>query len=358
MLRLKRHIVTEITEIFFAVIIALILIMISFQFAKLLSEAASGKIVGSAIYKLVALQTVNLFVLLTPFAFFIATIIGLSKLATDNELIAMKSIGYSDYRLYQAIFTIAVPLAIVTLFLTLNTLPNVLSLSYQLKYQAKKESELSVIQPGNFRNLGSDATIFVADVNNKEFSKFFVWQRNNNSESITVAQTGKQFEKDGERLIELKNGSRYSWDPESSYLMQFEKLIGKLPDIKKTSRSERLKSTSTVVLLEKPSLINRVEIQRRLAPGISILLLALFAPLLVQFNPRENKYGKFVIAILAYALYSNTQVVFQTLTVKGHLPVYLGLHTSHIIVFVLTIFLMYRKSDWHLSRLLLRGRNG
>ncbi len=344
MLRLKRHIVTEITEIFLAVIISLILIMISFQFAKLLSEAAAGKIVGNAIFQLVGLQTVNLFVLLTPFAFFVSILIGLTKLATDNELIAMKSVGYGDTKTYQALFVVAIPLAAVILFLTLIVLPKVLSLSYQLKDRARKESELSVIQPGNFRNIGGNTTIFVADIDDKQFSKFFVWQRHKGEESITVAKAGKQVEKDGERYVELDSGSRYSWSKDNSYLMLFENFLGLLPKIQTTTRAEKLKSVPTATLLANPTLANRVEFQRRLTPAISILLLALCAPLLVQFNPRENRYGKFVIAILIYALYSNTQIIFQTLTLKQHLPVFLGVYTSHLLFFSGCLLLILHKN--------------
>lgn len=337
MLRLKRHIVTEITEIFLAVIIALILIMISFQFAKLLSEAASGKIVGGAIYKLVGLQTINLFVLLTPFAFFIAILIGLSKLATDNELIAMKSVGYSDVKTYQALFVIAVPLAAIILFLTLSVLPRVLSLSYQLKEQAKKESELSVIQPGNFRTIGGNVTIFVADVDDKQFSKFFVWQRGKTDESITVAKAGRQVENNNGRYIELEKGSRYSWSKDGAYLMLFETFSGVLPKVKSTAHSERLKSIPTTALLNNSTLANRVEFQRRLTPAISILLLALCAPLLVQFNPRENRYGKFVIAILIYALYLNSQYIFKALIEDKKLAIIPGIYTAHIVFFGLLL---------------------
>ncbi|MGY0398366.1 MAG: LPS export ABC transporter permease LptF [Ostreibacterium sp.] len=337
MLRLKSHIVTEITEIFFAVVIALILIMVSFQFAKLLSQAASGKIVGSAVYKLVALQTVYLFVLLTPFAFFIAILIGLSKLASENELIAMKSVGFSDSQLYQSLFFIALPLASVILLLTMIVLPKVLSLNHRLTEQAKKESELSVIQPGNFRTIGRNVTIFVADVADTQFSNFFVWQRNRDSQSITVAKTGQQLEKAGKRYLELSHGSRYSWDNKTSQIMAFERFIGLLPAVKKTTRTEKLNSTSTTMLLENPTLAHRIELQRRMMPAISILLLVLCAPLLVRFNPRENRYGKFVIAILIYAFYVNSQYIFKALIENNKLPIIPGIYTAHLVFLGLII---------------------
>lgn len=346
MLRLNRHIITEIIEVFFAVVVALILIMISFQFAKLLSQAAAGKIVGSAIYKLVALQAVNLFVLLTPFAFFIAMLIALSKLASDNELIAMKSVGYSDWNIYKALFLIAVPLSALILFMTLNVLPKVLALNYDLLQKAKKESELSVIQPGNFRTIGGKTTIFVADVDDKQFSKFFVWQQQDNTESITVAKSGNQVEKNGERYIELTNGSRYQMNTENqtSQLMIFEQLVALMPTVKPSSRKEKLKAVSTDKLLENPNINNRIEIQRRVSPAISILLLAICAPLLVQFNPRENRYGKFVIAIFIYALYANSQYIFQALIEDDKLPIIPGIYTSHLVFLgIIAVWIWLRK---------------
>lgn len=337
MLRLKRHIVTEIVEVFFAVIVALILIMVSFQFAKLLSQAASGKIVGSAVYQLVALQAVNLFVLLAPFAFFIAILIALSRLANDNELIAMKSIGFSDNKIYQALFLIATPMALIIAFMTLQVLPKVISLNYDLMQKAKKESELSIIQPGQFRTIGGKTTLFVADVDDKQFSKFFVWQRENDIESITVAQQGNQYEKDGERYIDLQKGARYSqsYKDKTSQSIVFDKLTAMLPTAEPTNRKEKIKAKSTRELLANPNTENRIELQRRISPAISILLLALCAPLLVQFNPRENRYGKFVYAILIYALYTNSQYIFQAMIEDGKLPIIPGVYSSHIIFIAL-----------------------
>ncbi len=331
MLRLKRHIITEIVEVFFAVIVALILIMVSFQFAKLLSQAAQGKIVGSAIYQLVALQAVNLFVLLTPFAFFIATLIALSRLAGDNELIAMRAVGFSQGHVYQSLFTVGIPLAAVLLYLTLQVLPKVLLLNYTLIDKAKKESELSVIQPGQFRTIGGNTTIFVADVTNKAFSKFFVWQRVKGVESVTVAKQGNQYEQDGERYIDLSHGSRYSLSKDkSSQLVMFDTLTALLPTVETRKRGDKIKARSTAALLKNPTLRNRIEFQRRLAPAISILLLIICAPLLVQFNPRENRYGKFVSAILIYAIYANSQSTLKALIIKEKVPIVPGIHSTHL----------------------------
>lgn len=360
LLRLKRYIVTEIVEVFFAVIIALILIMVSFQFAKLLSQAAAGKIVGSAIYQLVALQAVNLFVLLTPFAFFIAMLISLGKLAGDSELIAMKSLGYSDSKTYQALLLLALPLAALILMLTLWVLPQVLSLSYQLTQQAQKESEMSVIQPGNFRSIGGNTTIFVANIDDKQFSKFFVRQRTAADESITVAKQGRQFEKNGERYIELFSGSRYrKGEDGTSQLLSFKRLEALLPTIKSTTRKEKLKSIPTAELLDSPDINSQIEIQRRVTPAISIILLALCAPLLVQFNPRENRYGKFVTAILIYALYANSQYIFQALVEDQKLPIMPGVYTAHLVFLaVLLIWQGWRRQQRRIRRVRIKRQQG
>lgn len=332
MLRLKRHIVTEIAEVFFAVIVALILIMVSFQFAKLLSEVVAGKIIGTAIYQLVALQAVNLFVLLTPFAFFFAMLIALSRLASDNELIAMQAVGFSYWRIYQALLLIALPLASLIAFMTLQVLPKILDLNETLLNKARKESELSIIQPGQFRTIGGKTTIFVADVDDKQFSKFFIWQYNRGSESITVAKSGHQYEKGTERYIDLQQGSRYTMaENGTSHLLSFSSMTALLPTIPTKNRKEKLKASTTIDLLANPNISSRIEIQKRLSPAISILLLTICAPLLVQFNPRENRYGKFVIAILIYAIYANSQFIFQALIEDGKFPILPGVYSSHIV---------------------------
>lgn len=336
MLRLKRHIVTEILEVFFAVIVALTLIMVSFQFAKLLGMAAAGRISGGAVYQLVVLQGVRLAVLLTPFAFFIATLIALSRLANDNELIAMKSVGYSDWHTYQALLIVAVPLAVFILVVSLWVLPNIMRLNYDLLQKARKESELSIIQPGNFRTVGGNTTVFVADIDSNQFSKFFVWQQLRGEESVTVARQGKQVNEEEKRHIELTQGTRYFVsDTGQESLMSFERLTALLPEISQVRRSERLSTQPTAQLYHEVGLDKRLEIQRRISPALTIVLLALLAPLLVQFNPRANRYGKFVIAILSYAIYTNSQFFMQALIERGSLPIVPGLYTAHVIFIIL-----------------------
>ncbi len=338
MLRLKRHIVTEVIENFLAVIIALILIMVSFHFAKLLSQAAEGKIIGSAVYQLVALQTVKFFVLLAPFAFFIAMLMALSRLATDNELIAMHSVGFSLGQIYQALFSVAIPLTMLISFMSLQVLPNVLSLNYKLLEKARGESELSIMQPGQFRTIGGNTTIFVADIDNRSFSNFFVWQNNDGDESITVAKKGQQYQEEDDRYIDLHNGSRYTMSKDNtSQLIDFELLTLLLPKVEPTNRSEKLKARSTATLLKSNDLSSKIELQRRISPMLSILLLVICAPLLVQFNPRENRYGKFVIAILIYAIYANSQYVIKSFIQSGSMPLYPGMFVAHLIFIVILI---------------------
>lgn len=338
MLRLKRHIVTEILEVFFAVIVALMLIMISFQFAKLLGQAAAGKISGVAIYQLVALQAINLFVLLAPFAFFIAVLIGLSRLASSNELIAMKSVGYSEINTYQALFFLAIPLAVIMLFISLYILPKVIRLNYELTQKARKESEISIIQPGSFRTIGGNTTVFVAEIESAGFSGFFIRQNTEKGETLITARTGSIDEKDNERYIKLNNGNRYHQSKDKkSQLMFFERFEALLPNSRSMGSRTSLKATPTHELFKNNNLSAKVELQRRTTTALSILLLAFLAPLLIQVNPREKQYGKFVGAILAYAIYANSQHIVQSLVESQRFPLIPGMYITHII-FLFGIF--------------------
>jgi len=330
LLRLKKHIVTEIIKVFLAVILALILSMVSFQFARLLAKAVEGKIVGSAIYKLVVLQAIDLFVLLTPFAFFIATLICLNKLARDHELVAMKSVGYSDAKIYQAILIFALPLALLVAFITLAVLPNTFLLKHKITEQAKKESELSIIQPGNFRTIGGNITVFVGQVDKEKFGRFVFWQRHRGQHSVTIAEQGRQITKNDRRYLELINGSRYNISQDkSSQLLFFKRMLALLP-IAEGAQRQRLQDVATHDLLKDSTPSHRIEFQRRLSPAIAIILLAIFAPFLIQLNPRDNRYGKFVIAILIYAIYSNSQHVYQALVENGSWPIFPGIYSAHL----------------------------
>lgn len=352
--RLTRHIVAEIIELFFAVLIGIVFIIMSFRFAALLSEAASGKIVGSAIFKLLGLFAVNSSEYLIPFAFFIAIVAVLVRYSMSGEYVAMRALGYGQAHIQRTLLLAALPVTLALLFLSFAVYPQALDMSFKMLDQAREEGETSLIQPGQFRNLGNQTILYVAETGSQTnldsekqsaFKRFFLYQPDANFEAVTTAAEGKIVRKtdaDGieKRTLVLSQGSRIMTFHDGSRAGQalrvsFATLDFNLPEISIESRPNKVKTKPTLALLNDTSTRAKAEIQRRVATALSVPILALLAWLLISDKPRKSQYAAFGFAILIYLIYTVNQTVIVGLVEKGTLPLLPGAYFVPLIAFAI-----------------------
>ena len=72
----------------------------------------------------------------------------------------------------------------------------------------------------------------------------------------------------------------------------------------------------------------------------------LIAVPLSHIAPRQGRYGKVVIGIVVYLLYSNLLTFGQTYLAKGKMPEVLGLWWIHAMAAVLALTLIARREGW------------
>ena len=84
----------------------------------------------------------------------------------------------------------------------------------------------------------------------------------------------------------------------------------------------------------------------RLAAPLSVLILALLAVPLSHTRPREGRYGKLVLGILAYLAYANLVSFGATWIGKGKMPPQLGLWWVHALVLMVALWLIARRQGW------------
>jgi lipopolysaccharide export system permease protein len=83
----------------FAVTSVLWLIYVSTRFARYLAEAAVGNMPAEVIFSLLGLSSLGALSILLPIAAFLAVMLGLSRMGSDNELTIMSACGISRYRI-------------------------------------------------------------------------------------------------------------------------------------------------------------------------------------------------------------------------------------------------------------------
>ena len=75
-----------------------------------------------------------------------------------------------------------------------------------------------------------------------------------------------------------------------------------------------------------------------------MLILALLAVPLSHIRPRQGRYGKLILGILAYLVYSQLIAVGQAWIAKGHVPAGIGLWWVHVLMLSLALWLVAKRA--------------
>ena len=95
------------------------------------------------------------------------------------------------------------------------------------------------------------------------------------------------------------------------------------------------------------------ELQWRFSLPVMVLVLSLLAVPLSALRPREGRYARVALAILAYFVYSNLISAARVWIEKGQIDPRVGVWWVHLLMIALALYLLHRQSP---LPQLLRGR--
>ncbi|MDX1267880.1 MAG: LptF/LptG family permease, partial [Oceanisphaera sp.] len=105
--------------------------------------------------------------------------------------------------------------------------------------------------------------------------------------------------------------------------------------------------TPSVELWQSDKLLDKAELQWRLALPLSMLVLTLAVVPLAVVNPRQGRYAKLLPAILLYLAYFLLQSASRSAVEGGSLPVWPGLYIVPLLFLLLvTVPLNLRETAW------------
>ena len=102
-----RNLAKEITATLSAVTSVLLLIFLSNQFVRYLGMAASGRLPGAIVFRLMMIQIPHLLGLLLPLGLFLGVLLVYGRLYAESEMTVMRACGLSSRRLLGMTMTVA-----------------------------------------------------------------------------------------------------------------------------------------------------------------------------------------------------------------------------------------------------------
>ena len=358
---IQRYLVKEISTSFLATLFILLLIIVGNTFVRLLGSVSSGSLPIDALGKLVFLGSVNITIKLVPVALLIGMMLAFGRLYRDHEMTALHATGFGPKQFYKGIFLFVGPLTLLIAALVLFISPGLEKTTQNIKNEIKQRPEASGIPVGEFMHSKAGNkrfTIFVEnlDEENVTMERFFLHMEKqdtpdkqsdkDNIEMILTAQKALLYidQNTGERVLKINNGSRYDNNRTTGeYLIfQFAEHGIHVPALK-INNSKSLEATSTLELLKNHDNKSQAEIHWRLALVLQAPVMALLAFPLSHTTPRQGKFGKLALGILAYAIYANLFITGKTMIEDGKIPSWLGLWWVHLIFVFLALWLVRKQ---------------
>lgn len=355
---LNRYLMKEMLGTHLAVTVVLLLIIIGGVVARMLREAAEGRIPADVLVPLVALGSVRGLILLLPVSLFLALMLGLGRLYKDSEMAALQACGVGPKRLYVAIVWVTVPMVALLTVLVLWAAPLASATIDQVRIEAEGRSDLVGVAPGRFLESRVGGRVFfiegyIGDSN--AMRDVFIQSRGPaGTEVVTARRAESRVDPlSGQRYLVLHDGYRYVGEPgeREFQILEFELHGVRVPDPEGSRRVGKADSQPTSALLGSERLQERAELQWRISMPISMVLLAALAlPLAHTNNPRQGRFGKLTAAIAVYIVYANLLIVSKSWFAGGQTPAWLGMWWVHGALAGLVVLLLWRQRGLRVRR--------
>jgi lipopolysaccharide export system permease protein len=348
---ISRYILRETFGAWLVVVAVLFTILMAKQFADILGDAAAQRLPRDAVWSIFALTSMRYVTLLTPIALFLGVMLALARLNRDCETAALSACGVGPGRLLVPVLALTSVLALALAWFSLLLNPDASARIDAIKRKAEQEVQLGALEPGKFMSPDNGATVIYprAVVDNEARDVFMFAGRQQGDRIVTTLAQRAERTLDpstGDVAFVLHDGRRYEGVPGTNEFLVVEFDEGRIPIHPKDAQAvaESVLSKPTAALLASGLPADRAELDFRLSFPISVLVLAMLAVPLSRSAPREGRYAKVGIGLLAYIVYTNMLNIARVWVEHGVTPEWIGLWWVHAVAAAFAVLLLIRQS--------------
>ena len=357
MLRIvDRYLVRELLVSFLAAVSILLLVTVGATVADLLAKIARGHVAADLLLALIGLRTVDSLTLLVPMAMFLGVQLAYGRLYRESEIAVFAASGLPVTGLLRPLFLLAVPMMLVMALVSFWLAPAAVRQSQRLQEEASRSLIVAGLEPGRFVELpNNDGVMYVDSMNSDgtKFKKMFVASERTDASNgqaslnvITAADGELYHDANGsERYLGLNDGFRVEGvlGQDNYRLMHYARNDLKLTDTEADANADSVKrSAPTATLYASEDVVQRGEFQWRLAAPISVLVLVLLALPLARSSPREPRYARLLIALLAWVIYYNCLAIGRSKISMGALDPRVGFWWVQIPTILIALYLLWQ----------------
>jgi lipopolysaccharide export system permease protein len=350
---IDRYILQEVTRSFLAIMTVLMLIVVTHSYIKILQNAVAGSIGSEVMTQLLGLAVLKVLGPVTPPTFFFAILYTLGRMYRDSEMTALAAGGVGLRRIYRAFALVAIPVALLVAWLTLDLVPWVNASMADIMLRQKDESaELGKAMAGRFNEFSEGDLVFYVEKMSEDKQRMrnvFVQNRQHGKLGLITAAEGYHYTEpdSGDRYLVLLRGHRYEGEPGnngSHTVGDFEKYAILIDQGEQAEGQLPTRALPTRRLIGSDDIHYMSELEFRLMSPVAVLVFTIISVPLSKSLPREGIYGRLMLALLFYFLFFNLQAVSGDWMVSGVTPAWMGRWWVHPFMLLLGGSVMLYKS--------------
>ena len=295
-----------------------------------------------------------------PISVLSATLLAFGRLASDNEIIALKASGVGLYRIVAPVVIIGLIISLFCVPLNDKILPESGYNSRKLIKEIGIRNPLALLEPGVFIKGFEDYVIFIYSISGNKLKNIRIYQPQEGRPTRTiVAEEGEITPIPEENIIKfkLKHGSAdesLPQDPEHFYKLVFETYYMTL-NLKDTLHPEKIeKKPREMSITELRKEIKKlkkddidttplyIEIHNKIALAFSNLVFVLIGiPIALRMHRREKSIN-FGLTMLLFLIYWGIMLGGVACAIRGFVPPWVGIWSANAILFLIGIFLFLK----------------
>jgi LPS export ABC transporter permease LptF/LPS export ABC transporter permease LptG len=309
-----------------------------------------------------------------PMSVLVGILIGLSRLAADSEITAMRASGMGVWSFLRILSIFVVAAWLLALLNGLYIAPKSQAALGRLEDKLKGSQVSFEVQPRVFYEGFPKYVLYVQDVKSAQGAA--VWKgvfmadiSDAANPKITLAKQGVVVSEAPDRLhLHLIDGSEHETDPKDAdhyQIITFQQtdIPIELPSSEnKADESQPASVMDTATLLQKASRADPVssrwymiEFHRRFALPTACLVLALVGIPLGLSSKKSGKSGGFVLTILLVFAYYVVSLIGVSLARQGRVSPWFGAWLADLVFFSLGLFLLFRAEKRPFELAMFRG---
>ncbi|MCO5142638.1 MAG: LPS export ABC transporter permease LptF [Oligoflexia bacterium] len=374
-----QYIFMEVSKPFLGAALFFLFVLMMFQVVKLSDFFIIHNVSGGSILYLLSYLSLTFTPVILPIAFLLAVLLGMGRLSTDSEILAMRSAGLSIYKMMVPVVFLGTVLSLVTLFCNLYFVPYGSKMFRYELFRISNTKAIATIHEGTFTEGFFDLVVYANKVNTRQNIMYnvLIYDESKSGPPITiVAKSGKIINdlRDGDGtpglILRLFDGSLNRSTPEKELYEQTNfkiydiflrietaKVIG--VDVPKTMDisvlKKRLDELDEVMAqgttLEKMNPMWRldyinygVEYWKRYALSFSCLIFSILGVGFGVIRTRTVRSSSFLLCILVLMVYWMLYSLGHNLASEGKVSALIGMWWSNVILAIVAIFTIRRVS--------------